>query len=793
MKKVLSVLLIIAALLGFYGGAADIKDVLACKGYWEEEGKKTTEDLDKLEDGLSLLRDKEEDYLDGKETLKEGEKTLADGEVQLADGEAKLASAEAEYLAAPAKLADAKRQLDEGEAKYADGQNEYNKGVNDLAAAKKKLSEGEDSIDGLTQLINGLQSILNGYTNDWKPNYEKLRDGRKQLYNGSKGTKKDLLSLAAFLPAGDQKAYTAAVNDVAGDDSKQTAKDYKDFIKSTNEMEKDIPKIQKAVKEKADGAEKLLAALNGASDDLVFAGTVDNQKSNLKAFAAFIEDQSRKKQYEAAIDAVVATYNKAVNTDIPAMVKSNVEAKVADYLASDAGKQAVAEELMDEGIDPTTATDAQKQAAGKKVGEAYGAQIQGKVTEEVKTQYAAGLAGNTDFQKDKAVIIGAMKQISDKLEEVNESVNGSSSAIKTTLLPGLKQFNGSATSSAIDKLSNGQDSVSDGVQQVASAVVSKSELKKAVKENMGNKAVKLLQTYASNPNPLSTKISNFGVFYTQMSETPDLVTQLKKALNLLKKAKAEGLTTLKNGKKKAAAGEKKLANAKSRLNAAASKLDAGRAQYNQGLADYAAAPGKIADGRAQLADAAKKLAEGRKTLADGKKKLAEYEDGEEQIREGLATLMASERYGDLKTILERRNGDDEFDDANNHLDITEGLSAVKTGREYQTDTSGLIETELTTRTVGSVLALAAAVLAVLAGILSLLKKYKVSGVLAVLTAVAGVAAIVVGTRAGFEMSSIAGSTIGATPKIVAGILAGVACADAVAQFRGENDESTAEA
>lgn len=40
MKKGLSVLLIVAALFGFYGGASSLTDVLACKDYWEKEGEK---------------------------------------------------------------------------------------------------------------------------------------------------------------------------------------------------------------------------------------------------------------------------------------------------------------------------------------------------------------------------------------------------------------------------------------------------------------------------------------------------------------------------------------------------------------------------------------------------------------------------------------------------------------------------------------------------------------------------------------------------------------------------------
>ena len=65
MKKGLSVLLIAAALFGFYGGATSLNDVLASKDYWEEVGEKSTADMNKLEDGLNQLKDNEKAYLDG--------------------------------------------------------------------------------------------------------------------------------------------------------------------------------------------------------------------------------------------------------------------------------------------------------------------------------------------------------------------------------------------------------------------------------------------------------------------------------------------------------------------------------------------------------------------------------------------------------------------------------------------------------------------------------------------------------------------------------------------------------
>ena len=99
MKKGLSILLVAAALFGFYGGATSLNDVLACKDYWEKAGEESTANMNKLEDGLNQLKENEQAYLDGKEQVADGEEALADGEAQYAQGLA-------DYEAAPGKLAD---------------------------------------------------------------------------------------------------------------------------------------------------------------------------------------------------------------------------------------------------------------------------------------------------------------------------------------------------------------------------------------------------------------------------------------------------------------------------------------------------------------------------------------------------------------------------------------------------------------------------------------------------------------------------------------------------------------
>ena len=572
---------------------------------------------------------------------------------------------------------------------------------------------------------------------------------------------------------------------MAADDEKQTADDFKEFRASTGTMADALPVIQKNVKTYAAGANQLHGALDSAKkSNLAFAAVVSNQKSNLLKYSAFITDSAQKKQYVDGVGTIADAYD-----SFPAKVEAQYEA----YLASDEGQQteaALIDKNMDNGwaqffassdgkaliqqvmaqykCDEETAKAMIKQdpqvAAGVRA--AVKKQVDAGIKENVEEQVRAAYENNDDLTNGKKALIGAVSQIASGLNDVNEKVNGSSSAIKNTLLPGLKQFNTLVTDKKVDELTGGQKEIAGGIATIASGVLGNSTLKEGVRKAMGNEALVLLRTYSGSSSP--AYVDDFASFENQMDKTPGIVAMLLKARAFLGQTIADGTDT---------------------YNAGLKKLNAGKAEYAQGLADYAAAPGKLADGEKQLADGEKELADGykqyedgKKQLADGKKKLAEYEDGEQQVRDGLATLMATEADPGLESILERRNGDDKFDDANGHLQLDEGLQAVDTGRGYQAESGELITKEVTNRAVGTAAGLGAAALAVLAAILSFLKKNKGAAVSAVLAAVAGGIGAGVGFSAGEYYSDIAGSTIGNTPFIAAAVLAAVAAVFAIVHF-----------
>ena len=104
LSKVLSVLLILSAGFGVFNSTQSIKDVLDCKAYWEEEGKISDENLDKLDNGVSQLKENEQAYVDGTKTYEEGLATLTSGKAQLQAGVAEFSAKKAEYEAGVAKI-----------------------------------------------------------------------------------------------------------------------------------------------------------------------------------------------------------------------------------------------------------------------------------------------------------------------------------------------------------------------------------------------------------------------------------------------------------------------------------------------------------------------------------------------------------------------------------------------------------------------------------------------------------------------------------------------------------------
>ncbi len=724
MKKGLSVLLIAAALFGFYGGAANIQDVLAAKQYWENKSEQTTADLNKLEDGLKTLDENKQAYLDGLVKVKEGEEALVKGEQDLAYGEATLAQGEADYAAAPGKLADARRQIAAGENKLANG-------YADLAKGKKDLKEAMANRAALRNVRAKIADVEKAYS-PWLNKFDKLR---KSIVDNPDNPSKGVLYDAGAVAVG-----------LVG-----------------NESNDGILTAFGLLKAKADeasaGAEKAQAGMNkivaGAKQNPAFKDKTDEEI--IAAIKAGLAGEETKQLYEGAekqrddAKALAAQLNGAYNylnstyksdliktaTSINGKIKN---IKKADYQATELRKTNFSSDMSDaEKLLNKLATDetlAQVMQVAAKLDPTMAQKVSGGIS-QVKQLISASKASKSEYDKN----YDELKPNASKGSNIGSKVAAAAKAI----------------------LSN-----------------------KDISSKMTAQQREALKPFMSTPS--ITGLPNVELLYGTMTLGKDKLADGKNSLldslRTISGNAAGGVTLYNDG---ISAGEDKLAAGEAQLAQGEKDLAAGKAKYAQGLADYEAAPAKLEAGRQALEEGRQKLADGRKEFAAGKEKLAEYEDGEQQVRAGLATMMASDRYADLETILERRNGDDNFDAADKSLDIPEGLEAVGTGREYQADTGEVVTSELTGRILGSGLGLGAAAIAVLAAVLSLLKKYKGAAVSAVGTAAAGIAGIIAGNNAGMEMSSIAGSTIGATPMIAAGILAAVAAVFSVVHFTAKKD------
>lgn len=693
MKKGLSVLLIAAALFGFYGGAVNLNDVLACKDYWEEEGEKSTADMNKLEDGLNQLKDNEQAYLDGLDAVAEGEEALAQGEQDYADGQATLAKGEADYAAAPAKLR-------AGEKK--------------LAAGKAAIAKGESDLGKLNELIDGIEQVLNNYPT-FKNGYGELKQGRVDTLSPAKmKATQELLPKVLLLVGGAESDAGKKLNSAAAIMGKQAAslgytnKDYDDFNTALENMKSGLEVAQ---------------------------GSLTTNKKNLSgALAAFTKE-----------------YTVQVSEDTKVTLTPLEAAKVVKT-GSDDPRYPVARGILagDGGANPGFIAGFSGNLS------ALGALVSALDGDELSDYQAAAAAFNISNPDNIISVYNILSNTDDSAANYQKLLSSKISDA-TRWTGGYEELNKKRTAS------DGLPYLAGGVAKIIGGVQSSGN--KELIDGM-NKAAAAYGVKPGNFAPVASSkltkdLKSNSWMEDFLRDGNDIEKVFKAVLPSLKEKAANGAKTLKAGKKQVKAGQQEL---------------------NKGYADYKAAPGKLAAGRAALAEGLQKLMDGRKELAAGKDKLAEYEDGEQQVRDGLATLMGTEPNGGLESILDRRSGDDDFDNGDKHLDLDEGLDAVDVGRGYQADSGELITKEITNRAIGTAAGLGAAALAVLAAILSFLKKNKGAGVLAILSAAAGGAGIAAGTSAGMEFSSIAGSAVGATPWIAFGILAGVAAVHAIAHF-----------
>lgn len=770
MKKGLSILLVAAALFGFYGSAVNLNDVLACKDYWEKAGEESTANMNKLEDGLNQLKENEQAYLDGIDQVADGEKALADGEAQYAQGLA-------DYAAAPGKLAAGEKMLAEGKTKLSNGYSQYKQGKKDLAAGKKAVAEGQEQLDSLNTLIDGIKQVLGGYPT-FKNGYKQLRDGRVGAIDKPSNTDDLRAVLNAYKAyAGDEAAIKALDSlDAAGEALKKQDKNsftneqyegFKDYLNKTVTALDDANTFFDNTKKNLSTAATAFnnALENAKKASVPYQTVLGAYKAQQQAQKAYADNPTPERE-EALDKAEKALADAKKEYGELEDVRSDLNAALAVCKAvaqsEAAGAVQLATNVFVASKDPATAQDV--------LGALNGA------------QQGLSIAGNDNNAGQIGTYLTYVGTIPVAVNSINSGIKG----IQDTTLKNGKdtanQWLGGYAQITSNDTQGKQKQLVGGVAKIIGGVLTS---KNDELINGMNAAAKKVGFTPADFTPAQTSKlakdmasgSRLENFYNDMNK---IEAGFNAVLPALEKKSQDGAEELAAGKQAVKDGEQKLAAAKKKLAKGEKDLAAGKAQLAKGYADYAAAPGKLADAEEQLAD-------GRKALADGKDKLAQYEDGEQQVRDGLATLAETEADLDLKSILDRLGGDSDFDNGDEHLELDEGLAAVDVGRGYQAEDGVLITEEITARAVGTAALLGAGVLAVLAAILSFIKKNKGAGVFAILAAAAGAFGAFYGTNAGTYFSSIAGSTVGATGWVAAGILGAVALVHAIVHFTATKD------
>ena len=793
MRKGLSVLLIAAALFGFYGGAVNLNDVLACKDYWEVKGEETTADMNKLEDGVNQLKENEQAYLDGLDAVKEGEEALAKGEADYAAGLAELAKGEADYAAGKAKLdantaaylegkqtlADKKAAYEEGKKTLAAKKSEYEAGKKTLAAkkaeyeaGKKALAanksayeDGKKSLPTLKTTVASLQNVIQLYNSQWHPgftNNSTTKPGLSQARSGIENT------FQQNQDAGKLMLVEGLLGKDLGstNDSIQNADSYESFNKAVLGVISDFNDAIDAIDTICATLSTTASGLSGAASNITgYNAKLDEVNANIDALSKIPEDQLTDEQ-KTTLETLRGTKTKLEGAIT--QTRAGLSSQVSGFLESYKGKL----ELIGK-ANPQSAAAISTNAG----------------------VLAANTADDDDF-------VSAAEALAGELGE-NGSVQTMLKTSSAELDANVKAL--SAFPTGYEALKKGKDamagytSANQGIPYAFAQLLANPTVRPVLNEN-ASELVGYMTAFSTN----KLDSDDLDEFDSDMNLICSSI--LPKLIGVLNQIYAQGVQKINDyeeGQKNVAAyeeGQKNVA-AYEAGKAAVKQYEDGMAQiaeYEAGLAkiaeyeagerELAAGAAKLADGRKQLAEGKQKLEDGRKELADGKEKLAEYEDGEQQVRDGLATLVSTQPDGGLTSILERLDGDKNFDNPNGHLLLDKGLGAVDVGRGYQADSGELITEEITKRAIGTAAGFAAAALALLAGILSLLKKNKGAGVAAIITAIAGAVGIGIGTNAGMEFSHIAGSTIETMPWVAAGILAVVAAAHAIVHFTGSNAE-----
>lgn len=146
-KKVFSIVLILACLFMLVAGAFGIKDILQEKSDGEKNKAETLEKLDTLKAGVAELEKNRAAY-------EEGLKAYEDGTAEYEQGQKDLEAGEADYEAGKTKIANGKVALAAGQKEYDTSLAQYNYTVNNRDTVIDQKTE--EYIKANPAVVNGL-------------------------------------------------------------------------------------------------------------------------------------------------------------------------------------------------------------------------------------------------------------------------------------------------------------------------------------------------------------------------------------------------------------------------------------------------------------------------------------------------------------------------------------------------------------------------------------------------------------------------------------------------------------
>ena len=396
-----------------------------------------------------------------------------------------------------------------------------------------------------------------------------------------------------------------------------------------------------------------------------------------------------------------------------------------------------------------------------------------------KAQLEAEIGEAAAAGQETGELEAALKQVNDDILQTEADLNGQT----REELQQRKELLSQARS-VPEAVSAGQSSLAGGLEYLVREISGSEELSEQIAAAGGNvssmlsEASAMTQMDGARFSDAAARI--LDVLGKLSSALQSRIQDSEQALTAAQQQLDEGRAQVEQGERDLAAAKEKLdagyaqyEAGQERLQAGKQKLDEGYATFNAGMAEYydgkvtlAESAIRLDEGREKLAEAEKELAEGREKLADAEKQLREgeaqlepFEDGRDQVIEGLNTALATEGYPGVESIAQRLGEGFSFMKNDTDLDIEKGLQVVGAARGFAADTAAAVTREVSGKIIGALLALGGAAVAFVGGLMGTVtkKSVKCSGIVSLVGALASLAGVLSTLLAGGVFSAAAGS------------------------------------